>query len=249
MPAQYTYQGVVSYFGGDFSGWQRQKNSDQTVQRYLEDALAQITGIKTIVIAAGRTDAGVHARRQIISFKLKDQITAGKLIMAINGNIPKGIAVTEIKKMPDDFNALAAATRKWYRYRILNRRARCPLRYGFVYFVPYALNLQQMRVGATTLIGTHDFTSFCASRSQASTKVRTLEELAITAAGDELHLDFKAPGFLYKMVRNITGTLVEVGRGQLKGIDVAKILNEKKRSQAGPTAPAYGLTLMDVEYE
>lgn len=244
----YNYRGEISYDGWTLSGWQRQKNTIETIQEYLESAIEAISGEKVKVIGAGRTDAGVHALRQVFNFQLAAEWETRKLIRAINGNIHTNISLLSLESVSLSFNALRDAQEKWYRYRILNRGVRCPFRRGFVYFCPMRLDIEKMVTAARYLVGRHDFTSFCATRSTAQTRVRTLETLNIRRVEDEIQMDFKAKGFLYKMIRNIVGTLVLVGKGRLEPADIPKILEGCDRSLAGPTAPPYGLTLMEVKY-
>ncbi len=242
------YRGVVSYNGWTLSGWQRQKNTKETIQEYLESAIEAISGEKVHVIGAGRTDAGVHAFGQVFNFQLAGEWEPRKLIRAINGNIHTNIALLSLEVASPSFNALRDAQEKWYRYRILNRNVRCPFRRGFVYFCPMRLDIEKMITAAGYLQGRYDFTSFCATRSTAQTRIRTLETLNIRRVDDEIQMDFRAKGFLYKMIRNIVGTLVWVGKGRLEPADIQKILDGRDRSLAGPTAPPYGLTLMEVKY-
>ncbi len=244
----FKYRGTVAYDGRNLSGWQRQANTENTIQEWLEKAVAQISREKVHVIGAGRTDAGVHAENQVFHFSLRQEIETLKLRGAINGNIPREVAVLSLERVSKNFHALRDARQKWYRYRILNRHVRCPLRTGFVLFVPSRLDIEAMKEGASFLQGEQDFSSFCASRSGAKTTVRNLERLDISRKGDEIHLDFMSQGFLYKMVRNITGTLIEVGRGKLPPEAVNRILQAKDRRMAGPTAPGYGLILRKIEY-
>lgn len=244
----YNYRGKISYDGRTLSGWQRQKNTPKTIQENLESAIEAISGEKVKVIGAGRTDAGVHALNQVFNFRLAKPWEPWKLMRAINGNVHTNIALLSLEMASLSFNALRDAQQKWYRYRILNRGVRCPFRRGFVYFCPMKLDIEKMITATQYLQGTHDFTSFCATRSSAQTRVRTLDTLNIQRVGDEIQIDFKARGFLYKMIRNIVGTLVLVGKGRLEPADIQSILAGRNRSLAGPTAPAYGLILMEVKY-
>jgi len=244
----FKFRGIASYDGRSLSGWQRQANTENTIQEWLEKAIKQISGETVHVIGAGRTDAGVHAEAQVFHFSLRKKLDSHRLLGAINGNIPKEIAVLSLEGTEKNFHALRDAQKKWYRYRILNRQVRCPLRAGFVLFCPFPLNIPAMQKGAEFLVGEHDFSSFCASRSGAKTTTRNLEILEVSQKGDEIHLDFMAQGFLYKMVRNITGTLLEAGRGKINPERVREILQAKDRRIAGPTAPAYGLTLRKIDY-
>ncbi len=244
----FKYRGTLAYDGRNLSGWQRQANTENTIQEWMERAIAKISGEKVHVIGAGRTDAGVHAEAQIFHFSLRGEMDARRLRGAINGNVPRAIAVLSLERTVKSFHALRDARQKWYRYRILNRPVRCPLRTGFVLFCPYPLDLEGMQKGVQYLKGEHDFASFCASRSGAKTTVRNLKTLDVYRQGDEIHIDFIAEGFLYKMVRNITGTLLEVGRGKLPPESVENILQARDRRTAGPTAPGYGLILRKIDY-
>ncbi len=242
------YRGTICYDGRSLSGWQRQANTSNTVQEWLEKALEKVSGEQAPIIGAGRTDAGVHAAEQVFHFSLRQGLDPGRLQGALNGNIPREIAVLTLEPTEKDFHALRDARQKWYRYRLLNRGVRCPLRAGFVLFCPYELHQEAMEEAAGFLRGEHDFASFCAGRSGASSTVRDLQYLDLIRRGDELHLEFMAPGFLYKMVRNITGTLLQVGKGKIEPGAVERILQARDRKKAGPTAPGYGLILRKIVY-
>lgn len=242
------YRGTLCYDGRKLSGWQRQANTSNTIQEWMEKALEKVSGERAPIIGAGRTDAGVHAAEQVFHFSLEQRLHPSRLQGALNGNIPREIAVLTLEPAEKDFHALRDARQKYYCYRLLNRSVRCPLRAGFVLFCPYELNLEAMEEATKFLRGQHDFASFCAGRSGASSTVRDLQTLNLTRKGDEIHLEFMATGFLYKMVRNITGTLIQVGRGKMEPAAVERILQARDRKKAGPTAPGYGLILRKIVY-
>ncbi len=245
----FNYQGKLAYKGNHFHGWQKQKNCRDTVQEYMENAIYTVTGEEVTVIGAGRTDAGVHACGQVCSFKLRKELSPDKLLMGINANVPINMAIISLQRAGETFHALRDARQKWYRYRILNRRVRCPLRQDFVHFFPQPLEVGFMKEGAQLLVGEHDFSSFCASGSTAKTRIRRLLNLEIERVDDEVILDFRADGFLYRMVRLITGTLLEVGRGEMAFLEIEKILLARDTRRAGPAAPTRGLMLMGVNYD
>ena len=242
------YWGQIAYLGKNLAGWQKQSNAENTVQAYLEKAVFQITDEKVKITGAGRTDAGVHAQRQVFHFDLKKPQNQARLLGGINAIIPREMSVLDLEVVSTDFHSLRDAKEKWYRYRILNRRMHCPFRQDVVLFYPQPLEVGLIQKAAKYLQGEHDFSSFCASGTGAKTMIRNLKTLEIKREGDEIILDFQAPGFLYKMVRNITGTLLDVGRGKIEPEEVSEILKKKDRRAAGPTAPAFGLTLMRIFY-
>ncbi len=251
----------VEYEGTPFHGWQSQPNKRNTIQSILEKTLKKILSHKTSVTGCGRTDSGVHALEFTASFRTTSAIAVDKLRLALNALLPAQIAVTGVREAGRDFNALSASRSKVYRYLILNRPYPSALLEKKAYFCHFPLDIGKMRRAASHLIGTHDFKAFCASGSTARTTTRTVKRLAISrVAYDPLFLgrcpaekqllaiDIEADGFLYNMVRNIVGTLLEVGRGRIPCSRVKGILSSKNRIYAGPTAPACGLYLREARY-
>jgi len=244
-----TYCLQVEYTGDGFAGWQVQAPGARTVQGCLVDAVERITGERPVVMGSGRTDAGVHAEAQVASFRLERPMDPEKLLRGLNGVLPREIAVREVRQAEDDFDALRDAVGKRYRYRIWNHPVRSPLRAGRFVHVPQPLDFAAMAQAAQTLVGEHDFRAFQAAGSGAKTTVRRLEKLEVNAApGGEVEILAEGAGFLRYMVRNLVGTLLEVGQGRRSPASVADVLASRDRCQAGPTAPALGLVLEAVDY-
>jgi tRNA pseudouridine38-40 synthase len=240
---------TVAYDGTGYKGWQFQKNG-RTVQEELEKAIKKVFGKVHRVIAASRTDAGVHARQQTVNFKIPEDISipVGKIPEALNAYLPGGIAVTEAKKVPAEFHSRFDAKNKLYRYYIVNSRKRDPFTEKYAWRIPYPIDVPLMKKEARELVGRHDFKSFQAKDKRERSSVRRISKLRLTRKGSSLIIDIEADGFLYNMVRNIVGTLVDIGRGYLPEGSMRKILREKDRTKAGPTAPAKGLFLTEVRY-
>jgi tRNA pseudouridine38-40 synthase len=242
---------TLSYDGTEFDGWQLQPTG-RTVQGVLETALFKLTGQPLRPIAAGRTDAGVHAEAQVLSLDLPDGNTlpCKAFHHGLNALLPPDVAVLEALEVAPGFNARKAARGKHYRYRVLNRRTRHPLQRRTHYVVFQPLALAQMQAAAERLVGEHDFAAFRAADCQCRTTVRKLHRLSIVDLGrGDLVFEVEGTAFLKHMVRNLVGTLVHVGRGKLSPDDVDRILAGRDRTKAGPTAPPHGLTLVEVRYE
>ena len=247
---------TLEYDGTHFNGWQIQDSNQRTVQGEIEKVLPRIFKKKCKLTGSGRTDSGVHAKAQAANFKIKSAMTPLKILKAMNAWLPPDIAVTLVEEAPLKFHAQYSAKSKTYRYTILNRPSRSALTRQFSFFYPYPLNLSLMRREAKNLLGKKDFRSFQASdpfvmrsgQSKEKTSIRTMKKIDIKKRGDLIHIDMEADGFLYKMVRNIVGTLLQIGSGRRPGRSVRKILQEKRRSAAGPTVPSEGLCLVEVKY-
>lgn len=237
----------IEYDGTNYSGWQTQKNA-KSIQSTIETAIKRITGKKPDLISCGRTDTGVHALGQIANFKTTSDILLYKLQRGLNSVLPKDIVIKEIREAPLKFHSRFDARSKVYTYTILNGPAPAAISRNYVHHVPYKLNFGLMRREAKCLVGRHDFKSFQAADKIERSSVRTIKRLNIKKAGNSMKITVEADGFLYNMVRNIVGTLIEMGRGRFKPGSVAKILKAKDRKLAGPTAPAMGLCLMEVKY-
>ncbi len=237
----------IEYDGTNYAGWQCQKNA-KSIQETIEAALKRITGRKARLISCSRTDAGVHALGHIANFKTDSQLPLFRLQRALNGVLPKDIVIKEVREAPLKFNSLRDARSKSYVYTILNDPAGCAISRDHVRHVPYNLNVALMRREARCLIGKHDFKSFQAADKIERSSVRTIKRLDIKKRGELIKITIEADGFLYNMVRNIVGTLLEIGRGKFKPGSIAKILKAKDRKLAGPTAPAKGLCLTEVKY-
>ncbi|GAO52873.1 tRNA pseudouridine synthase A [Aneurinibacillus tyrosinisolvens] len=247
---------TFSYQGTAYYGFQRQRNGP-SVQKTMEDALRKILKQETTLHASGRTDSGVHARQQVAHFCTAARMPADRIPVAINTILPDDIVVLEAVDMPADFHARYYVTEKTYKYRLLNQRPADPFLREWAQHVKIPLNLEKMRRAAAYLVGTHDFTSFCSTRAVVEDKVRTIHEIRIEESkrddslpgqGFDIWLTFRGSGFLYNMVRIMTGTLVEVGKGKWEAEDVRRMLEARNRDIAGITAPAHGLYLWEVKY-
>ena len=240
---------VVEYDGSGYHGFQRQ-SALRTVAAELEEALAALCGHPVTVVGAGRTDAGVHATGQVVSFETSADLQVARAPIALSAMLrDKHIAVLRAVERPPGFSARHDARARTYRYRILNRIAPSPLLRGRVFFVRAPLDLARMREAAAALAGTHDFTSFCAQPPQRGKPVRTIERISVERSDDLIDIEVTADSFLHQMVRIIAGTLVEVGRGKRKPAELAALLARRDRKAAGVTAPAHGLYLTHVRYD
>ncbi len=240
------YKITVEYDGTDLIGWQ-QNRQGPSVQSLLSDAIEKFCGARPDIVAAGRTDAGVHAIAMVAHFDLDDAVDANTVMRAMNFYLTGSpVSVLGCEIVPDDFNARFSCVARHYKYVVLNRGAPPVLDKNRVWWVPRKLNVPAMRRAAKKLIGHHDFTSFRASECQAHSPIKTLDECRITRRGDVIVFEFSARSFLHHMVRNMVGTLVEIGLG--KPYDIDQIFAAKNRSAAGPTAPASGLYFIRADY-
>lgn len=242
---------TIEYDGTRFFGWQVQdstKHRFRTVQGEIEKAGQRLFGKRIRLIGAGRTDSGVHAEAQAANFRIDTGLSLDNILKGINKYLPKDIAIISVEDTEPDFHSQFNAKEKLYRYRILNRGVRSPLLSRYSAFVSYNLNIRAMREGCKYLIGRKDFKSFQSSIKKERSSVRTIKRLDIIKKGDLIEIYIQADGFLYNMARNITGTLIEVGRRKLSPGDIKDILAERCRKKAGPTAPAKGLCLAKVFY-
>lgn len=243
-----TWKLTLSYDGTDFAGWQVQPELP-TVQGKLEGALSRIEGAPVRADGSGRTDAGVHALSQVASCSMRNPIPRHGLVKALNRLLPPSIRVTDASEAPAGFHARLSAVAKTYEYRILRTAICPPFAARYVYWHPYPLDEETMRRAASALEGKRDFRSFASEGGgpRANT-VRTIFSSELRRAGDRLVYRVRGSGFLYRMVRNLVGTLLEAGRGNLQVEDIDRILAARDRRAAGPTAPARGLFLESVEY-
>jgi tRNA pseudouridine38-40 synthase len=242
------YKLTLEYDGRPFRGWQRQSDGG-SVQQALEDAVRGFCGEEVQVVAAGRTDAGVHATGQVAHLDMARSVTPETLRNALNHHLrPHPIAVLAATAVPDDFHARFSATARHYLYGIVNRRAPLTLEAGRAWQVPIPLDAEIMHEAAQRLIGRHDFTSFRSAFCQAKSPVKTLDRLTIRRLGDRIEITALARSFLHHQVRNMVGTLKLVGEGRLPVSHVEAVLAARDRAAAGPTAPACGLYLMSVDY-
>ena len=238
---------VIAYDGTDYSGWQRQPDR-RTVQQELEDALRQLTGVAPATNASGRTDAGVHALGQVVHFFTGSSLSPDVFVRALNATLPRDVRILSAEAMPQSFHATIDAKRKLYRYVIDNGRHADPFRIRYADHIYHPLDIDAMNRAARALIGRHDFHSFETNWPNRTSSVRTVTRLEISRHGDEIRVEIEADGFLYNMVRSITGTLVLVGLGRRPEAWVGQALAAENRSAAGPTAPPQGLYLVRVDY-
>jgi tRNA pseudouridine38-40 synthase len=241
---------TLAYDGTDYAGWQAQPNA-KTLQGTLEAAITKVTGETIRVLASGRTDAGVHALGQVVSFSTNSDMPADVLQRAITNNLPRDMVVLEVLDAPPEFNALRDTVRKRYHYQLDDGPTPNPLDRHHVWHYGRPLNVEAMKQGAELLRGTKDFASFQSSGSPRESTWRTVSGLTVARSEEEPHrisIDIVADGFLYNMVRAIVGTLVEVGLGNHPPSWVREVLDAKDRSRAGRTAPAHGLCLMRAYY-
>jgi tRNA pseudouridine38-40 synthase len=239
---------TVEYDGSAYCGWQRQDNGT-SIQQLLEEAIKLITGQKVAVIGSGRTDAGVHALNQVGSFRCSTKLPVNKIFMGMNSVLPPDIVVKELEEVGDEFNALRDVKSKIYVYKICNQRLRPALGRNYFWHVRFPLDIGRMRKASKYLIGTHDFSCFCATGTDVKDRVRTITDIEIKPCDDGLiEIKVESQGFLKYMVRNIIGTLVEVGRGKRKPEGMKVIIESRNRNIAGVTAPACGLFLKEVKY-
>lgn len=239
---------VVEYDGTSLCGWQRQSNGP-TVQGHLEAALAQLLQHAVTVTGASRTDAGVHARGQVASFRTERTIPLHGVRRGLNSLLPEAIAIREATEVGDDFHPRFSATGKHYRYTVLARPDRSPRWRDRAWHVPEPLALDAMREAAALLLGEHDFAAFRAAGCTANTTIRRIDTIDVVAGDELLTLEVRGNAFLRNMVRIVAGTLVEVGRGRLTPAQVREILESRDRTRAGITAPAHGLELIEVRYD
>jgi len=238
---------TLSYDGTDFNGWQTQPGY-RTVQEVLETSIASVTGVRPHCNASGRTDAGVHARGQVVNFYTETRLSSDVLLRAINAHLPADVAVREAAEESQAFDANKDARLKLYRYVITDSAVRNPFVYRFATASRHPLDAAAMARASRCLLGRHDFHSFETEWPNRMTSIRTVNHLSVNRAGEYIWIDVEADGFLYNMVRAIAGTLMNVGRGYWPEEKVAEILNAEDRREAGPTAPPQGLFLVRVTY-
>ena len=257
----------LAYDGTGYVGWQVQPNGT-SVQSCLESAIEQLTGTTTRVTAAGRTDSGVHALGQVANFSTESQIPIDNIRSGLQHFLPEDIVVVEADEVADDFHSTYAALGKWYRYVIHNAGPRHPFLGSYAWQYEAELDIAAMQQAARRLLGTHDFRAFETQHPNRASSVRTIHRLDVARhaqfstwslwpvdgeatddSGPFVWIDIAADGFLYNMVRAITGTLVQVGRGRMTADELTGVLEEGTRDDAGETAPACGLYLMQVEYD
>lgn len=242
------YKLIIEYDGAPFAGWQIQADQP-TVQGVLTGAVEALTGERTLVQGAGRTDAGVHARAQVAHVDLTRDWDTGTVRDALNAHLrPHPVAILSVERVAGDFNARSSAINRHYRYRIINRRADLTLDFGYAWRVPRPLDAAAMHAAAQRLVGKHDFTTFRAAECQAASPVKTLDRLDVERNGEDVNIRASARSFLHTQVRSMVGSLVMVGIGAWSADDLGKTLAARDRSSCGQVAPPDGLYLMRVDY-
>ena len=236
---------TLEYEGTKYHGWQVQPGQ-VTIQQVVQEKLARILQETVVLVAAGRTDAGVHALEQVANFHCSSAIPPHNLQKALNSLLPWDIAVTAVEEVPQEFSARYWARSKVYVYRILNRSYPSPIWRRTSWFFPRPLDVPAMEKALPGLLGNHDFSAFRASGCTAKTVTRTMHRADLTRQGDMIEIRFEANAFLRYMVRNIVGTVVEIGIGKRPPENLAEVLAGRDRGRAGPTAPARGLAMEKV---
>ena len=239
---------TIEYDGGPFMGWQRQDHGP-SVQQTLEEAVKRMTGEDAQLMAAGRTDAGVHALAMSAHVDIARSLTPHRLREGLNALVrPHPISVIEVETVADDWHARFSCVGRRYLYRVLNRRAPAALDHGRVWHIPVPLEVEAMREGAAHLVGRHDFTTFRSAQCQSDSPVKTLDRLEVSKAGAEIHVEAAARSFLHHQVRSMVGCLAMVGRGQWEPGDIEKALEARNRSALGFNAPPDGLYFVEAIY-
>lgn len=239
---------TIEYDGKDFNGWQKQPNK-LNIQGSIEQAIYQITGEEVELNASGRTDAGVHALGQVANFKTNSHIPIEKFAIAINTKLKKSIRILKAEEVDERFHSRLSCKRKTYRYIINNSEQGTAIYRNLETNIPYQLDETKMNEAAKYFIGEHDFKAFKASGTSSKSSVRTIYDAKVYRQDDRIYIELTGNGFLYNMVRIISGTLVEVGMGKMQPEKIAEIIQSKNREKAGKTLPPQGLYLVEVEYE
>lgn len=243
-----SYKLTVSYDGTKYNGWQRLGNSDNTIQFKIESVLSRVLDKKVEVSGSGRTDAGVHARKQVCSFQAETSLDCEKLLGELRRYLPQDIGAMELTLAPPRFHARLNCIGKTYLYRIWMSDTPNVFERNYLYVYPESLDLEAMRAAAACLCGEHDFAAFTSIRQTKKSTIRRIDSIEIIRQGEELRIFFKGNGFLYHMVRILTGTLLEVGMGKRNLSEIPDLFVSGKREQTGFLAPAKGLILWDVQY-
>ncbi len=242
------YRIILQYEGTKYQGWQRQDSTDNTIQGKLEALLTKMCGEPVEIQGSGRTDAGVHAFGQVANFHGKTELSTEEIMEYMNRYLPEDIGVIKVEQVAERFHSRLNAKGKVYRYRVMTGNVPHVFDRKYVYEHPERLDVAAMCKAAEQLLGTHDFKSFTSIKRGKKSTVRTIESIEIVQAGDEISFTYKGDGFLYHMVRILTGTLLEVGEGKRSFEEIPEILEAKNRENAGFLAPAKGLALMEVFY-
>jgi tRNA pseudouridine38-40 synthase len=242
------YKIIVQYEGTKYNGWQKQGNTDNTIQGKIETVLSKMVGSEVEIAGSGRTDAGAHAYGQVANFHIDTDKTPAEILEYMNQYLPQDIAVIAIEIVPERFHSRLNAKSKRYVYRIWNSAIPDVFDRRFMHTYTNTLDIEAMRKATQYLIGEHDFKSFCSNKKFKKSTVRTIYSIEIIKENNEIRFTFVGNGFLYNMVRILIGTLVEVGEGKKQPEQLLNIIAACDRETAGITMPAEGLTLMDVQY-
>ena len=242
------YKLTLCYDGTRWKGWQKQGNTDQTIQGRLESVLSRLLEQPVEVAGSGRTDAGTHARMQVASFRADTELTPAEILTGLRRYLPEDIGAISLEEAPPRFHARLSCRGKTYVYRIWNSPEPNVFERKYLWFLEEALDVDAMRQASALLTGTHDYRAFCSLKRYKKSTVRTVESIEIETLGHELRLIFSGDGFLYNMVRILVGTLLAVGRGERRPEDMPEILRSLDRARAGETAPACGLCLTEIRY-
>ncbi|MCT4605559.1 MAG: tRNA pseudouridine(38-40) synthase TruA [Marinisporobacter sp.] len=240
---------TIEYDGSKYNGWQRLGNTDNTIQGKIEGVLSRMTDRKIEIIGSGRTDAGVHAMNQIANFKTNTNMHVEEIRDYCNEYLPQDIVIKNVKEVNERFHARYNAKSKKYLYRIWAGKIPTAFKRKYTYPVVKTLDLEAMKKATRYLVGEHDFKSFCSMKTKKKSTVREIYEIDIMKEKEEIYISFHGNGFLHNMVRIMVGTLIEIGEGKRKPENMKEIIASRVRKNAGPTAPAKGLFLYEVEYE
>ena len=241
------YRLLIQYDGSKYDGWQRQKGSGITIQGKIEEVLKKMTGQPLQIKGASRTDAGVHAQGQVANVQMDTEKGPSEIRKYLNQYLPEDIAILEVSEVSERFHSRLNAGEKTYRYRICTSHIKPIFERKYVYDLNQQMDVNAMKIAAGYILGEHDFQSFCAKKMKKST-VREMVSIEFKELPGELQIVYKGSGFLYHMVRILTGTLIEVGLHERTPESVREVLAAKERAQAGYTAPAKGLCLLEIKY-
>lgn len=244
----YNYKLVIQYDGGRYKGWQRLGNSENTVQGKIEHVLSEMLGREFEIIGCSRTDAGVHALAQVANFKLEQYLPEEEIKNYLNQYLPQDICVLDTISVHESFHARYHAKEKTYLYKIWNKEYSNPFMRKYSMHVKQKLRLEDMVEASQHFIGAHDFTAFSNAKSKKKSMVREIYSIDITEDGGLIHIRLRGEGFLYNMARWMVGTLVEVGLGNIKAVDIPSIIKGKERNKTGNLAEAGGLYLEEITY-
>lgn len=242
------YKMSLCYEGTNYHGLQKQNNTKNTLQEKLETILSRIIGEPIEIIASGRTDAGVHANLQVANFHCLRNLDIEKTKNILMNQLPRDIGIYDLVEVPDEFHARYSCKAKTYRYYIWNSTEPCVFQRKYRTIIPEPLDMELMDIAIHHFIGEHDFSAFTTNKSKKHKNIRTITEVNIQYHGPEIIFEFTGDGFLYNMVRIMSGTLIEIGQGKRSIDSISIALQSKKRTDAGPTAPANALFLWDITY-